>query len=537
MVIEQRIQTKEYWQEFAVSDQDIQDIGMMFLEVERPLSSRELGRALVDRHCQREQGLIRRQLAQGAVYRPNGTFSVGETLVFPHMGFALGQVVDLRPGHNPEHGEFSVITVEFQGNGSAAGGGKVRSFAADLQGPHKLAFSDGLSWENEFSVSSDDLYARYGELVEDQLENRLESEPGYWSFRGKWLPAGVGVDVHVGLLNISEAVIDIQGEPLAPEAIMADLDLPKEVPAPIKEFSLNRALSRDKRFDDVGDASQVRWSLRRWEPPIVLASSPRLVGKPVAYDRTKLDVTHLQLEREIDDELSRLIAPPTASRAESVTILLGYPHWRVGTLPYTERTRSLFPDGDLDQHTLITFEEQGALERVFPGWVLREWGQVCGLEEWYKVNQVLPGAYIRLSRRPDSKRVGIELLPRRMQREWVRVAYEKDGKLEFKMEKRPIAYEYDELAVFDDGDHAAVDSVAQAEAERGRPLADLVRSVFLSLVELSPNGMVHSKTVYAAMNVLRRCSPGLVFSVLFGVPEFVTAGDGYWIYQGGAHVR
>jgi len=535
-VIEQKIQTTEYWQDYTVSDEDIEEIGTMFLEAERPLSSRELGRALMDSYCQREQSLVRRQLAQGAVYRPNGTFAVGDTLVFPHLGFALGQVVALRAGHNPEHGEFSVISVEFQGNGSKADGKQVRSFAADLQGPHKLAFSGELSWESEFSISPDDLYTSFGELVEDQLEERLDAESGFWSFRGKWLPAGVGVDIHVGLLNIAEAVIDIQGEPLTPETIMVDLDLPAEVPAPIKEFSLNRALARDRRFDDVGDMSQVRWSLRRWEPPTVLSPSPRLVAKPVPYDRTRLDVTHLQLERELDDELSRLIAPPTAARADSVTILLGYPHWRAGTLPFTERTRFFFPDGSPEQHTLVTFGDQKSPDRTFPGWVLRESGQVCGLDEWYQVNEILPGAYIKLSKTDDERRVGIDVVSRRMQREWVRVAYNMEGKLGFKMEKRPIAYEYDELAVFDDSDRTAIDDLVQAEAERERPLNDLVRSVFLSLVGLSPNGMVHSKTVYGAVNVVRRCSPGLVFSVLFGLPEFVTAGDGYWIYQGSADV-
>jgi hypothetical protein len=452
------------------------------------------------------------------------------------MGFALGQVIDLRPGHNPEHGEFSVITVEFQGNGSKASSAQVRTFAADLRGPHKLAFSDELSWESEFSISSDDLYARYGGLVERLLEDRLQAEPDYWSFRGKWLPAAVGVDIHVGLLNIAEALIDIQGEPLETSAIMVELDLPEEVPTPIKEFSLNRALSTDKRFDDVGAIDRVRWGLRRWEPAIMLSPSPRLVAKPVAYERTGLDVTHLQLERELDDEASRLIAPPTAVQADSVTFLLGYPHWRAGTLPYTERTRVFFPEGSPEQHTLVTFEDQRSPDRTFPGWVLRDWGHVSGLEEWYKLNEVLPGAYIKLSKSASGERVGIELIPRRMQREWVRVASDGAGKLEFKMEKRPIAYEYDELAVFDESDRAEIDALVEAEAERDRGLEDLVRDVFLSLVELSPNGMVHSKTLYGAVNVLRRCAPGLVFSVLFGLPEFVTAGDGYWIYQGRAGV-
>jgi hypothetical protein len=141
-----------------------------------------------------------------------------------------------------------------------------------------------------------------------------------------------------------------------------------------------------------------------------------------------------------------------------------------------------------------------------------------------------------LSKKPGGERVGIEVVRRRMQREWVRVAYHTEGQLEFKMEKRPIPYEYDELAVFDESDRAEIDDLVQAEAERERPLEDLVRSVFLALVELSPNGMVHSKTLYGAVNILRRCSPGLVFGVLFSLPEFVTAGDGYWIYQGSADV-
>ena len=535
-MIEQKIQTKAYWQDYRVSDQDIEEIGDMFLEAERPLLTRELGRALVESHCQREQNLVARQLAQGAVYRPNGTFAVGETLVFPHMGFALGEVIDLRPGHNPEHGEFSVITVKFQGNGSKAGAGSERSFAAELQGPHKLAFSDDLSWENEFSVSADDLYARFGELVEDELEDRLGAESRFWSFRGKWLPASMAVDVHVGLLNIAEAMIDIQGEPLTPAAIMNELDLPEEVPLAIKEFSLNRALAADKRFDDVGDVSEVRWSLCRREPPIILSPSPRLVGKPVPYDRTGLDVTHLQLEREIDDELSRLIALPTAVSASSVTILLGYPHWRAGTLPFTERTQFFYPEGSPDQHTRITFVDQQSPDQTFPGWVMREYGNVCGLDGWYEANTVLPGAYVKLSKLQERGHVGIELIGRRMQREWVRVVYEADGEMQLQMEKRPIAYEYDELAIFDESDRGVVDALVQAEAERDRPLDDLVRSVFLLLVKLSPNGMVHSKTLYGAVNVLRRCSPGLVFSVLFRLPEFVTAGDGYWIYQGSADV-
>ena len=155
---------------------------------------------------------------------------------------------------------------------------------------------------------------------------------------------------------------------------------------------------------------------------------------------------------------------------------------------------------------------------------------VLGLEEWFKANEVLPGAHIKLERTGEAHLVAISLIPRRMQREWVYVASEMDGKLQFVMQKRPIAYEYDELCVFDEDDRDALDRIRLKELDR--PLADVVRSVFVDLVKLSPNGMVHSKTLYGAVNVIRRSAPGLVFAALFSLPEFVTAGDGYWIFQG-----
>jgi hypothetical protein len=125
-----------------------------------------------------------------------------------------------------------------------------------------------------------------------------------------------------------------------------------------------------------------------------------------------------------------------------------------------------------------------------------------------------------------------------MQREWVHVAFStgseapSGSELAFRLQKRPIAWEYDELCVLDEQKRQEIDELWAKEAERGRSLDELVRHIFVELVKLSANGMVHSKTVYSAVNILRRCPPGLVFATLFRLPEFVTAGDGYWIYQG-----
>jgi hypothetical protein len=545
-VIERKIQTQAYWQEYTPTDQDLEELALLFLETERPMTAEELAEALIVNHCRREENLVRRQLERGQVYRPNGTFAVGDDLVFPHLDFSLGTVVEQRKGHNPEYGEFSVLTVEFEerrtARGTPNGAGRVRSFAAELQMPHKLNLPDDLpshKWADAYlDLSADDLNERYGELIVDRLQERLHQEKDFLSFRDQWLPKGLSTEIHIGHMHLAEAMIDINQKPLAAIDMLKELDLPAEVPQSIKVFGLNLALSQDKRFDDVGGVDGPVWSLCRWVPAAVLSLPPRLAYEPVAYDRTGLDVTHLQLEREIDDDTSNLIAPPTAANASEATILLGYPHWHEGALPLTDRTRVFFPEGDPEQHTQIAFVNHADGEASFPGWVVHKHNYVYGLKDWFQANKVLPGAYVKLKRENDVEnegvpwRVGIGLIPRRMQREWVHVSTNQDGELAFRLQKRPIAYEYDELCAFDKQKSSEMNALWAREAERGRPFEELVRRIFIDLVKLSSNGMVHSKTVYGAVNVIHRCPPGRVFATLFRLPEFVTAGDGYWIYQG-----
>jgi hypothetical protein len=362
-VIERKIQTEQYWrQEFDVTDRDLEDLGLLFLETERPLTVPEMSRSLIVNYCQRETSLIQRQLAQGAVYRPNGSFSVGQSLVFPHLDFSLGTVVDIRDGHNPEYGEFKVIMVEFEDHGA-----KNRAFASELQVPHKLSFDNDEPLDTAFALFPDALYDEYGDLTSARLAKRLATSSEFVDLYGHWLPKSMLADLHIGHLNIAEAVIDVQGKPVQAKDLLADLDLPQEIPQSIKEFSLNLALSQDKRFDDVGDDKKTMWGLRRREPEGAFSVPERLRHTKATYDRTGLDVAHLQLEREIDDEASGLIAPPTATRVNSLTLTLTYPHWRAGTLPLTDRTKVLFPSGRSNQHTLITFWDR-ANQHEFPGW-------------------------------------------------------------------------------------------------------------------------------------------------------------------------
>ncbi len=48
------------------------------------------------------------------------------------------------------------------------------------------------------------------------------------------------------------------------------------------------------------------------------------------------------------------------------------------------------------------------------------------------------------------------------------------------------------------------------------------------LAKLNPQGHVHAIELYAAMNCIYRCPPGLVFSLLAKDPEFAAVGDLYY---------
>jgi hypothetical protein len=533
-VTERKIQTEAFWRdEFAVTEEDVSSIEELFLDEHRPLSLSELSSSLIRHYYGREENLIRRQLSRGRVYRPNASFEVGEQLVFPQLDFALGTVVGEREGNNPEYQDFRVITVEFEDGEEPGEAKEIREFAADLKEPHKLSFPGEADASNLLTVSSADLFESYGDVVQERLERYLGADPDFIEFREYWLPKGMAPDVHIGLLNIAEAMLVMEEKPLDPQQLLGELDLPKEVPTEVKVFALNAKIAQDERFVDVGDEEQIVWALRRWLPQGAVTPPEHLLYEPVSYDRTVLDVTHLQIEREIDDEASHLVAPPTAAAAQELTLILTYPHWRYGTLPLTQRTRVFFPTGLPGQRTQITF-----LDRVgggeFPGWVVHEHHYIHGLEAWYEANEVPAGAYVKLGRVSDPHTVAIDLVPRRMQREWTRmVTTDDEGGLAFSMQKRPIACEYDELCLIDEPDREVGDMLRAQEQALDRPLRELVRLVYLELAKLNPSVTVHGKTLYTAVNVLRRCPPGLVFATLFGVRQFITTGDGYWVLQGG----
>jgi hypothetical protein len=264
------------------------------------------------------------------------------------------------------------------------------------------------------------------------------------------------------------------------------------------------------------------------EPASVLTPPDRLKYEPVDYARSVLNADLLKIERTLDDEWSDVPAPEDASEDdEEITLTLTYPHRRAGTVPLSSTTSRLFPDGRTHRIRFM-FEDARSGQR-WPGWVVRERRYAFGLDVWFAANDVPAGAYVQLSRGDEPGVVVVDLRGLRPRREWVRVALLRDNRLTFDMVKRQIPCDYDDQLIVLADDTSGIDKLTAQVAERGTPLIELIEQVLPELARLSPQGNVHVKTLYAALNLIRRIPPGPLFAALAAQTTFRALGDGYFL--------
>ena len=524
-----KTQTQAYWQdEFAVSIRDLEFVYSLLIETGLPLDTTQIAQAIVEQRLDEELNQVRMNLKRGRAFQPQGTFHVGEGLVFPALDCAYGVVVNERLGYNPEYGSFRVIEVQFDGEN------KTREFAATLSSPHKLNVGDSIDdiLASLSNIPAAEIVSIYGPMIERKLENSLvhAENMDFTRFGSQWYLKGLLADVHIGYRNIIEAVIDVTGRPLAPRELLKQIELPAEVRPEAQLFSLNYWLQQDERFDDVGTDMQVMWYLRRLEPTETQFPPRRLVATTETYDRALLTEDLLRMERELDDEMSLLdLSGVEATDVPAVSLVLTYPHRRVGTIPLNKRIRQLFPKGSY-QHTRITLVD-GQTGSPMPAWVMHQHKYISGLEEWFKKNSILVGGYITLEKTDEPLKVIINYIPKRERREWIRVVRSDGERLRFEMKKQACRCEYDELMVLGEDKAQEVDALwVKAETEL-TPIIEVLHQVFPELAKLNPQGTVHAKTIYLAANLLRRCPPGPVFAALVGDASFVPVGDGYWVYN------
>lgn len=520
-MLQHQIASEQYWSDqFQITDEDVEYIFSTFLEEETPLTSAEIVRRLIQHRIDVEAQRLRHQLERGEIFQPQGTYTVGQKLVFPALGYVAGEVVGERPGRNPEHGEFTVLRVTFEG-------GRTREFASNLKTPHALNLApdtDPAAITAEIDV--DAILREYGDDLIYVLEERLRQEPDAVYFAGRWFLRSLLAEVSLAHLHLAEAVLVMHnGGPLRTSDIAAEIDLPEEVNPRLRNFSLDNALFHDPRFDEVGPAGKVLWFLRDMEPEEVTSVPERLRYIPIEYDHRALTDELLAIEHEIDDELSNLRSP--SEQASEVTFSLNFPHRRTGTLPLSSRIRHLFPTAYEAPRILMTLVDGQTGEEML-GWVVREHHYVYGLAQLYRHYRLPVGSYITVRQTDDPSRIIVDFAAYKPRTEWIRLAIASDHRITFENQKRGIGAEYDELMVLGADDLQAIAALWIPAERAAARLPEVMRQCLSQLARLTPQQAVHAKTLYSAVNVIMRCPPGPIFAALVTRPEFEHVGGPYW---------
>lgn len=242
------VETPEYWQSFIITDDDMNRIEERFFEGGVPLSHNELADIVI-------QGRLAEAAAQQSLdqnvrlYQPKLSYEVGQQVRFPALHNAVGNIEAIRVGDNPTYGSYNVIQVRMS-NGSR------REFAVDYPAEHVLNI-------DETPKTNVNATANVG-VVAKALAQRLAETSDYVSFGEFWSHKGLLPKVHIGHLNIAEAMIDVAGEAQTTSALVREVELTEGEPT-ARNFALNYALAHDteRRFVNVGTPAAPRWALRQ----------------------------------------------------------------------------------------------------------------------------------------------------------------------------------------------------------------------------------------------------------------------------------
>lgn len=529
---------------FKVSTDDIDYLIGLLLEREIPLTTEDLAHALIERRISDERKKVEAEFKNTVLYNPAGHFEPGQKLVFPAMSFSTATVMGVRPGFNPQYGDFSVIEVEFgEADGGKANGGsavKRREFAADYAPTHKLNMENDqeivLPGVTELSIA--EILEANGEDILLEVESKLVDSPSLAYVGQKWFPHDLMLEVDEGHLNLAEAVLDIMGGgPLRTEEVLREMGGLGDAPVELQIFSMNYALNEDRRFDEVGPAGEVLWFLTRLEPDDVKQIPQMLRYAAVPYDRSLLTTDMLALEREIGDELTEAEALENADgenidneRVEGLdqaTITLIYPHRRSGTLPLNEVMRRVFPTARRAPRIYVTLVD-GQDGEEFPGWVVHRDGYVSGLTNFYRKHKIPIGGFVTAQRNASPGKITVNFDAYRPRSEYVPLMGIKGDQVYLENIKRHIGADYDDLMVIGVDDLAALETFSSNLQQQRKTLAAVLKMVLPALGNLTPQGTVHAKTLYSALNALRRYPPGPMLATLNANPDFENVGGHYW---------
>ena len=123
----------------------------------------------------------------------------------------------------------------------------------------------------------------------------------------------------------------------------------------------------------------------------------------------------------------------------------------------------------------------------------------------------------------------IQALKKRPTKDWIRtVLVGTDGGVVFTMLKQQISNDLDDRMAIMVPDPEAIDKLWEQTGKARGTLETSIINTMRELIKLSPQGHVHAQELYAGVNILRRCPPGVILQVLANHPQVSHLGDLYF---------
>lgn len=517
--------TEAFWRdEYRVSDADTDLITSLILEAGKPQPLSTLVAAIIARRLEREKEAVKFQAEHGEIYQPKNHYEIDQKILFTALNFATGQVVAIRPGNNPKLGTFQVIRVALDD------GSPQREFAADLPNAHPLNRpAEELLGASDPEVSDTDLTKRFEHYVARQLEPAIGANPDFVKFNGLWFLRGLLPEVHVGHLNLAEAMIYEAKRPLAARDMLDELEINGPASVDARLFALSHALSEDNRFDNLGTAEEPVWYMRALEPAAVHARPAVLVPAFRAAGGEYLGITMLETVDEVGDELDDIQALSTREHT-SFQCQIPFPHLTAGTLPASSQLLARLSQ-TTSKHYPITLLDT-ANNRQLQVWVAREEQYICGLSDWYSSVGMCLGAQIVLRPTAEPETLEISISPVRSKRsEWIRSASVANHALVLQMQRATVDLKCDRNMLVGVPDQQVIVQLMADTEQAQTSLPDLVRVAFQELAKLSSRGIVHAKSIYSVVNLYRRAGSVPVLAELTRRACYDPVGDGFWAYS------
>ena len=513
-------QIKEtYWPDFAVGQKDIENIYNLLLEKAVPLPANEILDYLINNRIKQELDSLQKQKSvQGKIYLPKDDYKVGNILVFTAINMEKGKIKSIRDGFNPDFQELKVIEVEFDS-------GKSKSFASHLENHHLNQFLD--IPENDPNLDPVLVKENYSEILGQRLGDALLLNEDLVKIAGSWFPRSLLVDVNIGHLNLAEALLEeVGGGPISTADLMKQVELNANADQKLLEFSFDLALQEDDRFDEVGPAGETLWFLKELEPQDVKDVPLYLKYSPKEYSTEGLEEFMGMFEGNLYDELESLEAPTHLS--DKASISLSFPHWRSGTLPLTRSLKKMFPSAYEAPRVKFTFYDPQKNER-FSGWVVRANKYICGLDQWYQKNELMPGSLVTVEKSKTPGEIIIKFDKSRQNKEWLKtVLVGSDQGFVFAMLKHPISASFNERMAVAIPDMNALDEIWKNRIYEKESIDKTIIRVMRELAKLNPQRQVHAQELYASVNIFRRCPPSLVLYHLLKSDLVAHLGDLYF---------